>query len=186
NATVTLPYSSISNIQTASPVQSQTDALGNSSGISNIKTSLQFVLLQKQYFNGWEVVPSVGLIAPTGVHNNMAKDGTFFDDQFQPGANAWIPVLGITTNKKIGKVTMRGMGTYVFKDTDPKGNVDAALWNTDVSAYFPLTKSGNKKSCDTSKESCCMAPPLGFILSGFAGVQAEHVGQDIVALDNGR
>ncbi|HWY99197.1 MAG TPA: hypothetical protein VNY36_08935 [Bacteroidia bacterium] len=186
NATVTLPYSSISDIQTVLPGQSTTDILGTSQGLSNIKTSLQFVLLQRQYFSGWEVVPTIGIIAPTGVHYNVAKDGTFFDDQFQPGANAWVPVVGVSGNKMLGKKTLRIMGTYVFQDTDPKGNVDAALWNADASVYFPLTKSGcsSMKSGDTTKAACTMSSGK-FVLSGFGGVQVEHVGQDIVAMSDG-
>jgi len=188
NATVTLPYSSINNIQTALPGSAQTDVLGTSQGISNIKTSLQFVLLQKQMCNGWEVIPTLGIIAPTGIHNNVAKDGTFFDDQFQPGANAWVPVVGASADKMFGKLTIKAIYTYVFQNTDPQGNVDAALWNSDVSVYFPLLKSkGAKPACaDSSKmASCCSTDAGKFVLSGFTGIQAEHVGQDVVAMSDG-
>jgi len=188
NVTVTLPYSSISNIQTALPGSTESDLLGTSQGLSNIKTSLQYVLLQKQYCSGWEVIPTVGIIAPTGVHNNIAKDGTFFDDQFQPGANAWVPVVGVSADKMFGKLTLKGMFTYVFKDTDPQGNVDAALWNSDVSVYFPLLKSKGvmAKCSDSSKMGSCNMPMPGkFVLNGFMGVQAEHVGQDVKVMPDG-
>lgn len=187
NTTVVLPYNSITNIQTAAPGAQQAQILGTSAGLSNIKTSLQFVLLQPQYCKGWKVVPSVGVIAPTGTHSNVAKDGTFFDDQFQPGANSWVPVLGITGDKLFNKVKMRATFVYVFKYTDPQGNVDAALWNGDVSAYFPLYKPHNNitQTHDTTGTCVLMQHRSSFILSGFLGVQSEHVGQDIMAMDNG-
>jgi hypothetical protein len=185
NITATLPYNTITNIQTVVPGETQSIVLGTSGGISNLKTSVQFVLLQRQYGNGWEIIPNVGIIAPTGTHNNVALDGSQFDDQFQPGADAWVPVIGMSADKLFGNVTLKATAIYIFQDTH-QGNVDAALWNGDVSAYMPLVKSncGKCKTDSITKGSCDMMES-GFVLSGFLGVQVEHVGQDVLVLNNG-
>lgn len=187
NASVTLPYNSISNLQTAAPGQSTVDVLGTSRGISNVKTSLQYVLLQRQCCNGWEVIPTLGIIAPTGVHNNVARDGSIFDDQFQPGADSWVPVTGVTIDKMFSKVTLRGIYTYVFQYTDKMGNVDAYLWNADVSGYIPIIKRGRctRTMNDSNNTTSMSCSPSRFALNFFAGMQVERVGQDIVAYPDG-
>jgi|GEM_PF-3303873 len=186
NVTATLPYNSIANIQVGIP-GGEAIIQGTSKGFSNLKTSLQYVLLQRQYCSGWEVIPSVGIIAPTGVHSNVGLDGTVFDDQFQPGANAWVPVVGIAGDKMFGKVTFRSSVNYVFANTDPQGNVDAALWNADASAYIMVLKSGVtvKQSGDTGKVMRLSVAESNFMMSAFGGIQLEHVGQDIVAMPDG-
>ncbi|HTA28623.1 MAG TPA: hypothetical protein VK809_12595 [Bacteroidia bacterium] len=188
NLALTLPYNSISNIQTVSPGEGSVDVLGTSRGISNIKTSLQYVLLQRKCCMGWEVMPTIGLIAPTGVHSNVAMDGSIFDDQFQPGADAWVPVTGVTIDKMFKKITVRGVFTYVFQNTDPQGNVDAALWNTDISGYVPVIKKGDgcvQTLSDSNNTTTMKCTPSSFVLNAFAGLQLEHVGQDIIANPDG-
>ena len=187
NLSVTLPYNSISNLQTATPGQPNIDVLGTSRGISNVKTSLQYVLLQRECCNGWEMIPTLGIIAPTGIHNNVARDGSIFDDQFQPGADSWVPVTGVTIDKMFPKVTFRGIYTYVFQYTDKMGNVDASLWNADISAYIPLLKKSKCRTSlnDSNNTTVMTCTPSRFALNYFAGMQVEHVGQDIVANDNG-
>ncbi len=187
NVSVTLPYNSISNLQTATPGQSNVDVLGTSRGISNVKTSLQYVLLQRQCCNGWELIPTLGVIAPTGVHNNVAQDGSIFDDQFQPGADSWVPVTGVTIDKMFSKFTLRGIYTYVFQYTDKMGNVDAALWNADLSGYIPIYKKGRcrKMMSDSNSTSTMSCSPSRFALNFFAGAQLERVGQDVVAYPDG-
>ena len=187
NVSVTLPYNSISNLETASPGENSVNNLGTSRGISNVKTSLQFVLLQRKCCNGWELVPTLGIIAPTGVHNNIARDGSIFDDQFQPGADSRVPVAGVAFDKMFSKLTIRGVYTYVFQYTDKMGNVDAALWNADLSGYIPLLKSGGckKMAGDTENSNTMNCSPAKFVLNFFSGIQLEHIGRDIVAYDNG-
>lgn len=185
NVTATLPYSSITNIQVGSP--GDVVEQGTSKGWSNIKGSIQYVLFQRQYCAGWEVIPSVGIIAPTGIHSNVGLDGTVFDDQFQPGANAWVPVLALSADNMFGKVTFRSSVNYVFASTDPQGNVDAALWNADASAYFMLLKSGKHihESEDSTKTVILSQPEPDFMMSAFGGLQVEHIGQDKVAMTDG-
>lgn len=187
NVAVTLPYNTISNIQTVSPGEGSVDVLGTSRGISNLKTSLQYVLLQRKCCMGWEVMPAIGLIAPTGVHSNVAMDGSIFDDQFQPGANAWVPVTGLTIDKMFSKITIRGVGTYVFQNADPQGNVDASLWNADISGYIPVINKGGciQTLSDSNNTTTMKCTPSSFVLNAFGGIQLEHVGQDIVANPDG-
>lgn len=185
NVTATLPYNSITNIQVGVPGG---DAIlqGTSKGFSNLKTSLQYVLLQRKYFSGWELIPYIGIIAPTGVHNNVGLNGAMFDDQFQPGADAWVPVVGASADNTYGKVTFRTSFNYVFANTDPMGNVDAALWNADASAYLPVIKLGGMAHHATdSVQACLMRCESSCVVNAFGGVQFEHVGQDIMAMPDG-
>lgn len=185
NITATLPYNSISNIQVGTP--GDLIIQGTSKGFSNVKTSLQYVLMQRQYFNGWEVIPSIGIIAPTGVHNNVGLDGTVFDDQFQPGADTWVPVLGLSADNTFGKVTFRSTVNYVFAGTDRAGNIDGALWNADASAYMPVLKSeGGMQPCMMDSTKTMMMPnESNFMVSVFGGIQLEHIGQDVIAMPDG-
>jgi hypothetical protein len=188
NVSLTLPYNSVVNIQSGIPGETQPEILGTSSGISNIKASIQYVLLQRQKCAGWEMIPMIGVIAPTGDHSNVALNGDLFDDQFQPGANAWVPLLGITADKSFGKFSFHTSATYIFKNTDPAGNVDAASWNGDITGYYPLLKAGKCMMMSNMKNdsSTKMIMTMPFIaLNFFAAIQAEHVGQDIIALDDG-
>jgi len=186
NVTATLPYNSIANIQIGSP---SGDAViqGTSKGFSNLKISIQYVLFQRKQLNGWEIIPAVGIIAPTGVHNNVGLDGNVFDDQFQPGANAWVPVLGLSGDNTFGKVTLRSSVNYVFANTDPAGNTDASLWNIDASAYLPLYQSGagKVKGVADSIQACMMRCQSYFVVNAFGGIQCEHIGQDVVAMPDG-
>ncbi|NNM93831.1 MAG: hypothetical protein HKL88_00020 [Bacteroidia bacterium] len=187
NARVVLPYSSINGLEQGMTGQLNPVSLGASNGISNLQASLQYLILRREYCAGWEAITSVGLIAPTGIHNNIGANGVLLEDPFQPGADSWVPVLGIIADRKFAHTTLVADASYVFKSSSPNGTVDAEYWTSDLTAYTPLLRTGGKlkHSCD-STGSCSKEPrQSNFILNMFYGIQFEHVGQDIMMMPDG-
>ena len=182
DVSLSLPYNSIIGIQQGSEIGGE--PLGNSSGLSNMKFTTEFVLLQMQKCDGWEFIARGGLILPTGRHNIIADNGDFFEDQFQPGAKGLVPLLGGKLNKMFGQVTLNLDANYIFAHTDIDNNTDAPLWNANFSAYYPLNGMSMNMKMDSNMQMKMTMPKVR--VSVFASVQWEGVGQDIEAQDDGK
>jgi hypothetical protein len=181
NVGLSLPYNSITGIEQGSEIGGE--PLGNSSGLSNMKFTTEFVLLQMQKCDGWEFIARGGLILPTGKHNIIADNGDLFEDQFQPGAKGLVPLVGGKLNKMFGQVTLNLDANYIFAHTDVDNNTDAPLWNANFSVYYPLNGMSMNMQMDSNMQMKMTMPKVR--VSIFAALQAEGVGQDIAAQDDG-
>jgi len=53
-----------------------------------------------------------GLSAPTGKDNDTSPDGELYEQEFQPGAGSWAPMIGIVHSRSIGRVSLDASATY--------------------------------------------------------------------------